>query len=86
MTHLELIGSISTLKITPSCSRLGFVRFELTSDGASLKIGKARILVGGGGHDVNLEGGGFHVNGNKCGWLYPRRGAGKGGGGSSGLE
>ena len=50
VTHLELIGSIGTLKITPSCSRLGFVRFELTSDGASLKIGKARVLVGGGGH------------------------------------
>jgi hypothetical protein len=50
VTHLELIGSISTLKITPSCPRLGFVRFELTSDGASLKIGKARVLVGGGGH------------------------------------
>lgn len=50
VTHLELVGGISTLKIAPSCPRLGFIRFELTSDGASLKIGKARVVVGGGGH------------------------------------
>ena len=50
VTHLELIGSIGTLKITPSCPRLGFVRFELTSDGAGSKISKARVFVGGGGH------------------------------------
>ncbi len=50
ITHLELIGSVSTLKIMPPCPRLGFVRFELTSDGASFKISKARVVEGGGGH------------------------------------
>jgi hypothetical protein len=50
MTHLEFIGSISTLEITPSCPRLGFVRFELASDGACLKIGKGRVVLVGEGH------------------------------------
>jgi hypothetical protein len=50
VTYLEFIGGISTLKITPPCPRLGFVGFELASDGAGLKIGQGRVVDGGGGH------------------------------------